>query len=116
MLTTDFLRCCPHFHSLFDFHRKNDEKYRKMTKKKREWKRGQQFSVTKWHFSKKRCEHDAHNHFFIFYKLLFCFLGFFFDGNLEIPKNGKKFCSKNFSFFTCEHYAQKINLRKTVCY
>jgi len=91
MLTTDFLRCCPRFHSLFDFHRKNIEKCRKMTKKKREWKRGEPFSVTKRHFSKKRCEHDAHNHFFIFYKLLFCFLGFFSTEIWKFRKMEKSF-------------------------
>jgi len=77
-----------------------------MRKMKREWKRGEPFSVTKVQISKKRCEHHANNHFFIFYKLLFCFFGKFrcpfLEKRIKFVKNKKftKIYNFNSDFLT----------------
>lgn len=95
------------------------KKYRKMSKNDEKKKRVETWRTilsNKTAFFKKALWAWCSQPLFYFLQTFILFFGFFFDGNLEISKNGKKFCLKIFSFFTCEHYAQKINLEKTVCY
>ena len=104
MLTTDFSKCCPRFHSLFFFLHFSA---RKISIFKREWKRGKHFQSQFWFIQKLVCEHYAHNWFFHCCEKYFGNFKIGQEKNVQFRKNENSF-SKKMHFFICERHAKKI--------